>query len=53
MAIGVFDDLNSLEEDSTQLEHAEIKVRKIVVVGAALLVLTIIYTNRCSHKRII
>ena len=37
MAIGVFDDPNRLEEDSTQLEHPEIRVRTMGVVGSALL----------------
>ena len=53
MAIGVFDDPNRLEEDSTQLEHPEIRVRTMGVVGSTLLVLSVIYTNRGSHKRII
>jgi uncharacterized DUF497 family protein len=53
MAIGVFDDPNRLEEDSTQPEQGEIRVRTMGVVGSALLVLTVIYTNRGVYKRII
>ena len=53
MAIGVFDDPNRIEEDRTQPEQGEIRLRTMGVVGSALLVLTVIYTNRGSHKRII
>ena len=52
-AIAVFDDPNRLEEDSTQPEHGEIRIRTIGMAGSSVLVLTVIYTDREQNKRII
>jgi uncharacterized DUF497 family protein len=52
-AIDVFDDPNRLEEDSTEPEHGETRLRTMGLVGSSLLVLTVIYTDRGENKRII
>ena len=53
MAIAVFDDPNRLEEDSTQPEQGEVRIRAIGMAGSSILVLTVIYTDREQNKRII
>ena len=53
MVIAVFDDPNHLEEDNTQPEHGEVRIRAIGMAGSSILVLTVIYTNREQNKRII
>lgn len=55
-AIAVFDDPNRLEENSTQPEHGETRIKTIGKMGktdSSVLVITVIYTGREQNKRII